>query len=141
MKSSRGIRVAAVFAAMLAGASAAAHELILPQTVEADGAGRFAYEVVVVITEPVALAWVEVDGEDNTDIPSWIGDGFCLQPVEPGEYRYPLDGELLDPHVDGSVSFAQVMCDGWAGADTTVILAPSVDVVPASWGTLKGMYR
>jgi hypothetical protein len=141
MRSRLGIRAALCLFAMPAAAPTAAHELILPQTIQADGAGHFAYEVVVVITESAALAWVEVDGGHNTDVPSWIGDGFCIQPVDPGEYRYPMEGNLLDPELDGSIAFAQVMCDGWAGSDTTVIEAPSVDVVPASWGTVKGMYR
>ena len=132
--------IMAVTAVIISG-SAAAHELVLPAAVQADGAGHFAYEIVVVITESVPLAWVEMDGADNTDVPSWIGDGFCIQPVEPGEYPYPVDGNLLDPHVDGSVFFAQTMCDGWAASDTTVVLAPSVDVGPSTWGAVKGMYR
>ena len=135
------IRTIVLFTLVFLAASAGAHEFSAPATVVADGSGHFYYEVTVVITTPIEFAYVYVNGNDNTDIGEWFGDGFCLNVVEPGIYIDSVEGNLLDLSLDGSVYYEHAMCDGWIGSGTTVILAPTVGTDAVSWSVVKGRYR
>ena len=122
-------------------AVAGAHEIIAPTSVQADGSGHFSYEITVVITSAAEFATAELDGSDNTDVESWIADGFCMVVIEPGTYSEIFEGNLIDVALAGSVSYSHSMCDGWTGAVTTVILAPVVGTENESWSAVKSLYR
>jgi len=122
-------------------APAAAHELTGPAYVVADGEGHFAYELVLVIENPVEFGFAEEDGTDNTDIGHWIADGFCLTVIDPGTSAIPVEGNLLDATQSGTVIHTEFLCDGFLGVVTTTILPPGVATAPLTWGTLKARYR
>jgi len=122
-------------------AMAGAHEISAPAAVQADGDGHFLYAITVVITSAIELEVVYLDGTDNTDLGSWIADGFCMVIVEPGTYTEIMEGNLLDVAADRTIFYQQSMCDGWLGEVTTVILAPVVGTENESWSAVKSLYR
>jgi hypothetical protein len=134
-------KVLTVIGILFLAGTVSAHEFIAPASVTANGDGFFSYEVTVVITSPVEFAYVDVDGSDNTDIGHFHGDGFCTTVIDPGVYTTPVEGSLLDPYVDGSVTYVHAMCDGWTGMGTTIIQAPAVAIMSVSWSSLKARYR
>ena len=125
----------------LAAGLAGAHEIFVPAAVQADGAGHFSYEVTVTITAPVEFEFAYVNGLDNTDVGETWFDGFCLEVIAPGVYPWPIEGNLADTGLDGSVMFEHSMCDGWTGSGTTVILAPPVGSGSVNWSAVRGLYR
>ncbi len=137
------LKIVLVLAATVLAMSGAAiaHELIMPAAVQADGSGHFEFEAIAVITEPIEFAYSYANGNDNTDIGEWYADGFCTTILEPGEYPWPFEGNLLDPAQNGSVYYEHVMCDNWMGSGTTIVLAPTVGTEAVSWSAVKGLYR
>jgi hypothetical protein len=126
---------------MLLATTADAHELTAPTVVTADGDGHFSYDITLEITSPIEFAYIDFDGSNNTDQGHWHADGFCMQLVEPGIYISTVEGNLLDPTQDGSVTYAHAMCDGWTGLVTTTIEAPAVATTAVSWSSLKAIFR
>lgn len=127
-------------AALIAG-SASAHQLSGPTTVLADASGHFAYEITLVVESVTELAWFEIDGSVNTDLGYIIADGFCLEPIEPGNYSVPIEGNLLDPASEGIVAYSHYLCDGWEAFLTTTILPAGVSGEASTWGSVKSLYR
>lgn len=130
----------ALFALTILTGMAGAHELWGPAVVAANGAGHFSYEIMVVISNPIELESLTIDGSDNTDVSDHM-DGFCMVVQEPSTSMIPIEGELVDLTKDGSVFFSQNMCDGWRGEITTIISVPVVSTENTTWSTVKSLYR
>lgn len=131
----------ALFALTILAGMAGAHEIWGPPLVTANGAGRFSYDIILTISNPIEFGHLEIDGSDNTDVESIVMDGFCLSVQEAGTFLIPIEGKLVDLDKEGSVFFEQYMCDGWLGQVTTTISAPVVDVETTTWSTIKSLYR
>lgn len=135
------LRVALIVLALLATAAASAHDLSAPAQVIADPDGHFAYEITIIIDPSVEFAFSEMDGSDNTDIGHLIADGFCMVVVEAGEYIWPVNGNLLEVDMQGSVIYTHAMCDGWQETVTTIVLPYVVATETQTWTTIKEFYR
>lgn len=126
---------------MLGAGGALAHEFQMPASVVADGAGHFAFDVVVIIVGPTDFSSTMTDGRDNTSLgQSWV-DGFCMGTWASGTYVTTLEGDLLDPASGGSVTYNHNMCDGWSGTGTTQIIPPAVANEAVAWSSIKAVYR
>lgn len=117
---------------------------LAPATVQADGAGRFGFEVVLIAGQDcVGYTGYAYVGQDNVDGGLWA-DTFCIdpQPVAPGtQYWFTVEGHLVDPGRSGTVWSHSAHCSGGGGEALTVVLPPAVPADPDNWGSLKSRYR
>ena len=141
MKSLTTTGVGVLLALTILSGPAVAHEIDGPTAVDADGAGHFYYEIDVIITSPIEFDYSELDGLDNTDLGTWVAEGFCEVVIDPGTYTIVIEGNLLDISFDGSVFYSHAMCDDWTGVITTAIYAPVVGSQGESWSAVKSLYR
>jgi hypothetical protein len=121
--------------------AALAHQLSAPTTVTADASGHFSYVITLNVESTTEFAYWELNGSDNTDLGWQVGDGFCLMVVEPGTYETPVEGNLLDLDAQAIIHYTHALCDGWMATVDTTVLPGGVAVVPATWGTVKSLYR
>lgn len=117
---------------------------LAPESVQADGAGRFGF-VAVLIAGQGCMGYTghAYIGQDNVEGSLWV-DTFCIdpQPVEPGAQSwFTVEGNLIDPTRSGTIWSHSAHCLGGGGEAVTTVLAPTVPGVPDSWGGLKSRYR
>ena len=132
---------ASTLALALSIGSVQAHELQMPAQVQADAGGHFSIDVVVVLTSATEFASSTTDGTDNTSLGNSIADGFCYQLYQPGNYASSINGQLLNPALDGTVLYYVSYCDGWNAQRSTTIRSATVGADESSWSAIKALYR
>ena len=136
--------VAAAVAGGGADSASADAVFLAPESVQADGAGHFSFESVLIAGQDcVGYTGHAYVGQENIDGGLWA-DTFCIepQPVAPGAlYRFTVEGSLVDPGRSGTIWSHAAHCTGGGGEGLTIVLAPAVPDDPDSWGSLKSRYR
>ena len=118
----RAPMLALAAASLLVPSASRADTFLAPPQVMAAADGSFSYEVVFKKGPGTAhLGGVHWLGTSNCD-DSFIGDGFCISPVEPGStIRFTVSSKLKNPSLDGSVHEDVSLCDAPGGSATTTI--------------------
>jgi hypothetical protein len=110
-----------------------------PTAVQADATGSFSFEVIYTPGPRECLNWGSVDSI-NTDVDWFLGDGFCLIPLDPcvpisvgGESWGPISGSLSDPTALGIVEVGfSTACDPWDCWTPTPTSAPPATPAPTA---------
>lgn len=119
----RAPMLALAVAALLAPSASRADTFQAPPEVMAAADGSFSYEVVFKKGPGTAhFGGIDWLGTTNCD-GALFGDGFCLNPVEPGAtISFTVSSRLKNPSFDGSVYESVSLCDAPGASATTTIL-------------------
>lgn len=137
--------VAGVLLILSAAPAAAVDSMIIANpSVQADGAGEFAFTFYLQVGDgAVGLTGYAVIGLENVEESLWV-DTFCIdpQPIEAGSLiPFEAWGRLDDPGADGRVAVESGFCNGGVHQAEVTVLAPAVGPTPTGWSALKACYR
>src|SRR5262245_45178833 len=131
----RQLWVATLVIGVLCSSVAWAHTMRAPAVVEAEPDGSFRFEALFKVGPGnERLAFYEVYGSDDLDLPAYVADGECVDLLpEGGEIAITLDGSLVDLKRAG-IAFVYLVTCGVSGDET--VFAAEIAVVPPRMHTL-----